>query len=966
MPFVGRAEELALLDAPIAAARDGTAAFAFVRGEPGIGKSRVLEELGARSSREGFTVFSGKARELERERPFAVLADALNLRAKAEDDARARLRRLLLGEREAGEAAPVADLRFRIVEEIADLIDAASRERPVLLLLDDLQWVDPSTVLALDHIGRWLAASPIAVVAAFRPLPAVPALDVLVDALGRDAVTRVTLAPLDPEAIERLVADSVSARPGEALMEQVRGAGGNPFFVRELLDVLHEEGSIRVRDGTADVTKRSLSPSLRLTILRRLAFLPDETVAALRTASVLGASFSPSDLAVISARPVAAVAAELEPALLAGVLTSADDALVFRHDLVHEAVYLDIPASVRSGLHLEAGRALTAAGADAGRVATHFALGAQRGDAEAVSWIRRAAQQALPRSPGVAADFLARATELLEPDATDRDQVLAERVDALLWASRLPDAVALARDVLSRPHDPVTAGALRTGLARALVWQGRPADSLHHLEEGLREPGLPERDRLYLTAELSLRLLHCRDLDGAEAAAAGVLATAGRDAMIEACDALCTTSWVALARGRVADAVSLAERAVALADAPGGEAARLIIPRMYLSNVLVQADRFEDADDANRVAHRDSEELATFRNEPIIQAWECVRHYLSGDWDAASAEAETSISSADEIGMRAFVLWPHAVLARLAVHRGDLRVAAELIASAEAEVAPNNLSRFGLPWLLWASATLDEARGDRAGALSLLAGTRDLLVSLDCVGETQELAPDLARMAVGAGDDATAFAAVETAELLARRAGTQSARAAALRCRGLVERDPDDLVRAVEALRATDRLVELAAASEDAGRVLAATGAPVEAAACFGDAAAIDEQIGAIRDLDRVEAALRELRVRRGVRGARRRPTFGWESLTATELGVARLAGEGLTNPEIGARLFVSKRTVGNHLAHIFTKLGITSRVQLAAEVAARPSGTEPARSVDGRTRERSGSLTQIDRGGAG
>src|SRR5207302_1533514 len=150
-------------------------------------------------------------------------------------------------------------------------------------------------------------------------------------------------------------------------------------------------------------------------------------------------------------------------------------------------------------------------------------------------------------------------------------------------------------------------------------------------------------------------------------------------------------------------------------------------------------------------------------------------------------------------------------------------------------------------------------------ALSLLAGTWDLLVALDCLGEMHEFLPDLVRLAMDAGDVGRAAAATETADRLAARARTPGSRATATRCRGILERDPDAL-----------------------------------------------------------------------------RQATGWESLTVTELEVARLVAEGLTNPEIGARLFISKRTAGTHLSHIFSKLDISSRVQLASEMAAR-SSREPA-----------------------
>ena len=104
-------------------------------------------------------------------------------------------------------------------------------------------------------------------------------------------------------------------------------------------------------------------------------------------------------------------------------------------------------------------------------------------------------------------------------------------------------------------------------------------------------------------------------------------------------------------------------------------------------------------------------------------------------------------------------------------------------------------------------------------------------------------------------------------------------------------------------------------------------------------AVGIDERLGAGRDLARAEATLREAGIRRGRRGTRSRPQFGWHSLTPTERTVADLVTEGLSNPQIGERLYISHRTVQTHLAHVFAKLDVSSRAQLAAEVIGRDDG---------------------------
>lgn len=136
----------------------------------------------------------------------------------------------------------------------------------------------------------------------------------------------------------------------------------------------------------------------------------------------------------------------------------------------------------------------------------------------------------------------------------------------------------------------------------------------------------------------------------------------------------------------------------------------------------------------------------------------------------------------------------------------------------------------------------------------------------------------------------------------------------------------------MDTLAQGSRPLELGLACEDAGAALADTGQVDAAVPVLDQALALYERLEATRDLDRTQASLRGLGIRRGRRGARTRPQLGWESLTPTEQRVVDLVAEGFTNPQIGERLYVSPRTVQTHLAHVFAKLGISSRAQLAAQ----------------------------------
>ena len=190
-----------------------------------------------------------------------------------------------------------------------------------------------------------------------------------------------------------------------------------------------------------------------------------------------------------------------------------------------------------------------------------------------------------------------------------------------------------------------------------------------------------------------------------------------------------------------------------------------------------------------------------------------------------------------------------------------------------------------------------------------------------------------ARCAVGRTD--LAGAVTDDLEEGARRTPAASAIGAARLCRGLIDRDPTAVLDAVGHYRRTALGPDLAVCCEAAAGVVAERGQQDDAITLLREAAALCAEIDAGADADRIDAALRRLGVRKAPL-RRQRPSFGWEALTPMEHSVSALVAEGLTNPQIGSRLYVSRRTVETHLSHVYTKLGLTSRSQLAAEVSRR------------------------------
>jgi DNA-binding CsgD family transcriptional regulator len=938
----GRQAEIGGLGRAIDRAAAGHLAVVLIEGEPGIGKTRLLAAALEAARGRGLQVAAACAEELERGRPFGVIAEALGCVRSAADPRRAAIAALLAvhGEGDRGPITVSSDpgLQFRAVDAITDLAEELALRQPLVIGLDDLQWADPSSLLTLSALGRRLADLPAALIGCFRHVPRGPVLQRVLDSLDGAGACRLALRRLAESAVAGLVAETMGAEPGPGLLAQVAGAAGNPLFVTELLGALQQDGSLRTSAGQAEVTGLTLPPTLRLTILRRLSSLPEDTLRALRPASILGSSFSLTDLSITTERPVLALSLDLADALAARVLADDGARLRFRHDLIREAIYADLPGSVRLALHREAGQRLARAGAPARQVAEQLGRAATAGDAEAIRWLIRAAREAAASSPDTAADLLERAAGLMDPGDPARDQVLAERALSLLTAGRIPDAVAECRGLLGPGHDPAAAATARSCLGQALLMQGRPEDALRELDQAAAAPLLTGAERATALGWACGSRWALGDLDGAAATAERArseAAAAGNH--VATSIALTGLAQVAEHRANLRRALQNIDEAVRRADESPGHAGHGFPVHMHRGHILVGLDRLHDARASLATGRRISEELGVRWPLVSYQAFLGLTQFAAGEWDDATAELEASVGLAEETGETFNLVLSHNLLALIRLHRNDLPGAGQAAASAEGLLTGAG-PRHRTYGAMWARVLLLEAGGQAAEAYATLAGLWRQYAEREMALEYPTLGPDLVRLALATGDTGRARAAAAAVADVAAANEVPWLTGAALRSQGLAEDDPGLLAQAVDAYARGPRPLELALAAEDAGRALARDGQVDRARGFLDQAAAGYERLDAARDLARAEAVLRDLGIRRGRRGPRGRPKYGWPSLTETELTVTRLVAEGLSNPQIGERLYVSRRTVQTHLAHIFAKLDISSRAQLAAQ-AARQSG---------------------------
>ena len=913
-----RAAEIAVLGEALDRAASGQPAVVLIEGEAGIGKTRLLAETLADARGRGMQVAAGRAEELEQARPFGLVASAFGCAPSSPDPRRAAIAELLAagGDRAQGPITVTSDpgLRFRAVDAFADLAEELALAGPLVIGADDLQWADPSSLLTLAALSRRLAYLPVALVGCLRPSPRVAELDRLAAAVEAAGARRLALRGLAEEAVRELVAEAVTAEPGPGLMAEMAGAAGNPLFVTELLAALAQEDAITTADGRAEVEKMALPPTLRLTIVRRLSFLPDDTLQVLRTASILGSSFTVTDLATVTGRSSLELSAALARALAAHVVEDDGAHLRFRHDLIRDAIYEDLPLSVRRALHREAGQRLADGHAPAVQIAEHLARGAGAG-AEAIV-ADRAAREAATTSPDVAADLMGRAIRLMDPPIPAAT-MLVEQASNLMAGKRSPPPGRYST-LLERAHAG-RRGPARLCLGYALVAQSQQRDALPELERAAGSPVLTGAERAGARAWAGYARLAIADLDGASAIASEALAAAPADPLVNSVSRA-TQALVTVHRWHPAGALGIIDGAVRRADQSPGRRGHRFPIHITRAFILTELDRLDEARSTLDTGRRIGEELGIGWQLPNYQVISAVTRFLAGEWDDAIAEVEAARALVDEAGESHSLILGHCALALIWVHRNDLGRASQAAGAAMGQLDERG-ARYRALWAMWAHALLLEAEGKAADAFALLAGAWDRCAELGLTLDYRAFGPDLVRLALACGERERARDVAAAMAGIAEQLDVPSLTGAALHCRGLVQDDAGILRAAAAAYAQGPRPLELALASEDAGAAFARQGDTGTARGLLEQAAAIYERLDAARDLARTEAVFRAADIRRGRRVTRGRPLTGWESLTPTERSVADLVAEGLTNPQIGDRLFISRRTVQAHLAHVFAKL---------------------------------------------
>ena len=989
--LVGREAQLAAATGLVDALSLGRGGVLWIDGEPGMGKTAFVDVLAMRADRRGPTVLRAAGDELIEDFPLRLMADCLDISGRSDDPARVAIAELLRSgsrsprypwpdDEAAGQGGrSAADPLLAARRRMLALVETLCARGPVLLAAEDLQWSDELSLGLWDQLARAAERLPLLLVGTARPARRRPALDLLrelargsgLDAGSADTHALLELPAFTEEETAGLVEAVTGAAPGARLRVELARAGGNPLYIRTLLDALLGEGllapapaepvgpptphgpsvprdELPLPDATPPTPETveftglpGVTPAAVADVISRaLGPLSDEDISMLRLAALLGSRFDPAQLAAVAAAEPVGVSRVLAAAERAGVLAGGERP-VFRNELFRQVLTRQIPTSVRRTLHGHIARTLAGLGESDKTVVWHLHAAGTELDAWAVDWLAQVPEAVLGGMPAVSAPLLRRAVHAAElaHEPTDparrRQQAVAARLAGALSAAGLgQEASEVARLLAGDALDRELAARMTELALRAVLRSGRWREVVELAREALSDPELPPRWRARVRALSSLAFAHLGKTEQARSAAAGALAEARASgdpltvAMAHHAASQCAPRPAALEHNSAAFAVLGAD--------PESADLRFALT----TNRMVWLYEQGDHEGYHMVLNQllgSGEQFGALRTGMVLRLAAVVA-YLSGQWDEA-------LDLLDDVDPEQVPV-PELVLAQglrsiIHVHRGEREQAARALAAAEhASVGMSWVASANDP-LATARVAAAEAGGEPDRALALLAVLFEATRKDFALPDDQ--APVLVRLALEAGDGALALAATEGLERKAAEEPSPRRAAMGRWCRGQVDDDPEELLAVADVMAAADWPFDSAGARRDAAVRLAAGGEgraadPERARAALNAAVRLYSGMGAQWDIRRADASLRAHGVRRGPRSAHRRESTGWGALTTSERRIALLVGQGWSNPDIAAELMLSRHTVQTHVSSILGKLQLVSRIEIVRVVAERPT----------------------------
>jgi len=907
--IVGREVELAACERLLERVAEGPAAL-VVEGEAGIGKTTVWRAGVDAAAGRGFAVLVCRPAEAEARLSYSGLGDLLGPVAawvlpQLPKPQRFALEAALL-ERGGGGRPPD---RRTVSVGVLTALRALAAARPVLLAVDDVQWLDAPTRRLLEYALRRVREDRMAVLVSVRTAAGAAGLPLELETFADSRREVVCLGPFSLAALHRLLSCRLGLSPPRPVLVRIhRAAAGNPFYALEIARLL----------GDGDAWLHGSLPvpgQVKGLLAARLRRLP----AATREALLVAACLSRPSLGLLDGEALA-------PAEQAGIVSVlADGHVGFTHPLFASAVYDGVPAVRRRGLHLQLAERVDSVE----ERARHLALGTAGRDGRVAGEVRAGAGRALARgAPDAAAELYEQAQRLSD----EREQQLACAVAAAECHLRAGDMSA-ARDLLAAAVAELAAGLLGARalwrLADVHLYQNDYPEALGLLERARAQAGEGE-----LAAEIELDLAYTHnavgDMTAADPHAQQAVRLAGRlERPGLLAEALAVASMTGFLLGRAVDWERL-ERALALEDwgRPSQIPVRptLIAALLYSWTGDLARGRSVFGELQRQLLERGDESGLVMGSFSRV-ALDCWRGDIGG-----------ACRLADDLRERATLLGSEAMhaAALAAASLAHAYAGEEALVRSEAAEAIALFARVGWAvgraWPVMALGMLELALGNPAAAERVLAPLTEFMrqVGLAEPWGPAPFLPDAVEALVRLGRLEEAQALLAELEASAARVDRAAALAAASRCRALLLAEHGDAEAASDAIEQALRQHGRVPMPVERARTLLVKGQLERRARrwraareSLQQALAIFEQAGAGAWAAQARSELDRVRLHHRPQG----------ELTDSERRVAGLAATGLTNREVAAQLFMSPKTVGANLARAYRKLGISSRAQLGARL---------------------------------
>lgn len=934
-----RDTELRALGAAVERAVNGAGQTILIEGPAGAGKSALMTAAGSSVAGREVRVLRASGSELEREHAFGAVRQLFE---PVLTGGSARDRKRLL----AGAAAPAgwvidpagdldttrtrSEAGFAVLHAIYWLAANLAAPAPLLIAVDDLHWVDESSLRSLNYLARRISDLPIALLVTLRPSEPGSPLELLDELRTLPDAGRIVPSPLGPVSVSRMVRARIPEAGEELCAAFHEASAGNPLYLRELL--LSAAEDFAAEPGAPDTIRRASVPALAERLSRRIARVAPDAEGLATAMAVLGDGGS---------LRLAAALASIDDSLAAGIahqlteieVLSSDDPFAFAHPVLRRSVYDRLTVAEREAAHSRAADLLRESGAGPETIAAHVSKLGPAGSDAVATVLTESARRALSRAaPDAAVRLLRRA--LAEQAAEPPRVALLFELGKAEMAMRDPTAIAHLQEALELAEDPELRGRIGATLSELLAaagqWDaaldviatakravgGRAPELLAELES-VRAVGMANDPRLVHDFERERERFS--ELSKSESWAAHALAAVLANVAALRCEGSATA--MVMVERALTDGRLIGERG------GGGWAAAQLLP------ALVSIEEYDRALEVSGQVVAEGRRTGSLLGVITGMAFPGIVFDRTGDLAAAEAVLRTVVSVIKQSGM---VLWLvsvfHAFCDTL-LERPKLAKVAELMDTIDLD--PVFASTTAGAMLLEARGRVALARQDRGRALEDLRACAETSGALG-FGPTHSPWRSALALALPAGERERADSLVAEELSLGRASGLARPEGVALRTAGLLEGGE----KGIGLLRDSALKLEDSPARLEHARSLVELGAALRRRQRRGEAREhlsagmeLAHRCGADRLVTRADEELRAA-------GARpRRPArSGIDALTASELRVARLVAAGRSNPEVAQELYVSTKTVETHLSHAYSKLGLSgpgSRGRLTEVLAA-------------------------------